>query len=444
MNELTLVGNGTVFTLGKDGKVIPNGGVLFEGGVIREVGPTDALKAKAKQFIDARGRLIMPGMICAHHHLYSTFACGLGFKPAKNFVEVLENLWWKLDRALDLEDVYYSALIPIARCISSGTTTILDHHASPNAIKGSLARIGDAVKDAGIRASLCYEVTDRNGPDGAKAGIDENAAWLDRVSRGKDGMLHGLVGVHAAMTVGKETLDACINLTKKFDSGLHIHVSESKFDPEDSMKKWGKRVVQRLKDTGGLGPKTLAVHCIHLDEREIDLLAETKTTVVHNPQSNMNNAVGAALVPKMLEKGIRVCLGTDGMTSNMFEEARASLFIRHHVAQDPAAGFMDTVKMAFENNAAVASAYFGKKLGVLEKGAAADLIVVDHIPFTPATPDNVYGQILFGAAAERVLTTVCDGKVLMRDGRLLSLDMEQVTKQAGERTPRTWQRFQKL
>jgi putative selenium metabolism protein SsnA len=440
MAETLLIGNGTVFTLGPEGRVIPNGGVLIEGDTIVDVGPSEALAKQADQVIDAQGRLIMPGLICAHHHLYSTFACGIAGEPAHNFVEVLEKLWWKLDRALDLEDVYYSALIPLARCIRSGTTTIIDHHASPNAIAGSLGRIGDAVTEAGIRASLCYEVTDRNGLDGAKAGLEESAAWLERCGSG--GMLHGLVGIHAAMTVGEETLKSCVELARKYDTGLHIHVAEAQADQDDSLSKYGKRVIARLDDVGGLGPKTLAIHCVHVDDDEIDRLVKSGTVVVHNPQSNMNNAVGCAAVPQLLERGIPVCLGTDGMTSNMLEEARASLFIRHHVADDPATGFGETVQMLFENNAALATACFGKRLGVLEKGAAADVIVMDYTPFTPATADNVYGHLLFGAAAERVDTTVCAGKVLMRDGKLETLDVARFAREALDRTPKTWTRFQ--
>ena len=438
-----LVGNGTVFTLDSENQVISDGAVLIEGDTIVAVGPTKTLKDKATDMIDARGRVIMPGLICAHHHLYSTYACGIASEPAGNFVEVLEKLWWKLDRALTLEDVHYSALIPLARCIRSGTTTILDHHASPNAIKGSLSQIADAVGEAGIRASLCYEVTDRNGEDGAAAGMAENEAWLKRCQK-NDSKFHGLVGIHAAMTVSPETLKACVALAKKYDTGLHIHVAEDRADQIHSLKKYGKRVVQRLHGAGGLGPNTMAVHCVHLDDEEVELLRQTDTTVVHNPQSNMNNGVGCADVPEMMEKGIRVCLGTDGMTSNMLDEARASLFVRHHVARDPSVGFGETVKMLFENNTQVASSFFGRKLGVLEEGAAADLIVVDHRPFTPANADNAFGQILFGAAAERVDTTICDGKVLMQDGKLLTLDLDDITKKTLERSPRAWKQFASL
>ncbi len=443
MAKSLLVGNGTVFTLAADCRVIPAGGVLIEGETIRAVGPTAELEPLAGEFIDARGRVIMPGLICAHHHLYSTFACGLSFAPAGDFVEVLENLWWRLDRALDLDDVGWSALIPLVRCIRSGTTTIVDHHASPNAIRGSLAKIGEAVERAGLRASLAYEVTDRNGPEGARAGIEENAAWLERCRDG-DGRRHGLVGVHASFTVGDDTLRACVELARKHDTGLHIHVAESGADQEDSLAKYGRRVVARLAEAGGLGPETIAVHCVHVDESEIALLRETDTVVVHNPQSNMNNAVGCADVPAMLDAGIRVCLGTDGMTSAMLEEARASLFLRHHASGDPAAGFGDTVKMLFENNAAVASSLFGRRLGVLEPGAAADVIVVDHVPFTPASAENVFGHILFGVAAERVDTTICAGRILMRGGELVTLDAEEIAARAGERTATAWERFSQL
>lgn len=440
---MLLVGNGTVFTLGDPGQVIEGGGVLIDGDAIVAIGPTEALRDRAEEEIDAGGRIIMPGLICAHHHLYSTFACGLGAAPSRNFVQVLENLWWKLDRALDLEDVYLSAVFPLARCIRSGTTTILDHHASPAAIGGSLGRIGDAVLEAGIRASLCYEVTDRNGIDGARAGIAENAAWLQNCEAGFN-RLHGLVGVHAAMTVGHETLNTCARLAREHRTGLHIHVAEDAADQEHSLQNYGARVVQRLADAGALGPQTLAVHCIHVDDDEIRLLVDSDTTVVHNPQSNMNNGVGCAAVPTLLERGALVCLGTDGMTSNMLEEARASLFVRHHVERNPSAGWMDTVRMLFVNNAAVASAYFDRTLGVLAPGAAADLIVVDHIPFTPVTPDNVHGHLLFGAAAERVVTTICDGQVLMRDGEIQTLDVAALARRAAARSGATWERFAAL
>jgi putative selenium metabolism protein SsnA len=441
-----LVGNGVVLTLGEDNRVIEDGAVLVEGGRIKEIGSTGALKEKAEgaEFIDARGRTILPGFICAHHHFYSTLCCGLSSKPSKNFVEVLENLWWKLDRALSLDDVELSALIPIARGIRAGTTTILDHHASPHAIRGSLDRIGDAVLRSGIRASLCYEVTDRNGQQGTDEGIAESRAWLERVKADTSGRLHGMVGLHASMTISPETLERCVALAREFGTGLHVHVAEDQADQDDSLKKYDRRVVRRLYEAGGLGPKTLAVHCVHVDDEEIELLRESGTSVVHNPQSNMNNAVGAARVLEMVRRGVRVGLGTDAMTSDMCEEVRAGLFLRHHAERDPSVGFVELAQTLLKANPEIASSFFGTQLGKLVVGGPADLIVSDHIPFTPITPDNVLGHVLFGVAAEPVDTTIVDGRVLMQGKELKTLDWEQISQRAAKLSPETWKRFAEL
>ncbi|MGC4121081.1 MAG: putative aminohydrolase SsnA [Myxococcales bacterium] len=445
-NNQKLLGNGWVVTLGEDNRVIEKGAVLIEGTTVKEIGATDDLKARYPEakFIDAAGRTILPGFICAHHHFYSTFACGLAPKPSANFVEILQNLWWKLDRAITLEDVELSAIIPIARAIRAGTTTVLDHHASPAAIEGSLDVIGKVVKKAGIRASLCYEVTDRNGQEGTDAGIKESKAWLKKAQKDTTGRLHGLVGIHAGMTVSEKTLERCITLAKDFNTGLHIHVAEDKSDEADSEQKYGKRVIKRLFDAGGLGPKSMAIHCIHVDDAEIDLIKQTDTVVVHNPQSNMNNAVGAARIIDMIGKGIRVGLGTDGMTSDMREEVRNALWLRHHEHKDPRVGFCEVAFALLKTNAQIASSFFGKQLGHIAVGAPADLIVSDHIPFTPLTPDNVLGHVIFGVAAEPINTTIVDGKVLMHDKKLKTIDWEAVSERAAKLSPETWKRFAAL
>jgi putative selenium metabolism protein SsnA len=441
-----LVGNGVVLTMGDDNRVIADGAVLIEGGVVKEIGAATSLRADYPgiEFLDAGGRTILPGFICAHHHLYSTFACGLAPKPSANFVEILENLWWRLDRALTLEDVALSALIPIARAIRAGTTTIIDHHASPSAIRGSLGRIGDVVLQAGIRASLCYEVTDRNGRQGAEEGIAENAAWLERAQGDATGRLHGLVGLHAGMTVSHETLGRCVSLMHRMDSGLHVHVAEDAADQADSLQRYGQRVVNRLRAAGGLGRRTLAIHGVHLADEELDILGETETTVIHNPQSNMNNAVGAARVLEMVRRGITVGLGTDGMTSDMKEEVRAALWLRHHEQRDPRVGFLEVAGMLTRANPAIAARLFGKPLGRLAVGAPADLIISDHIPFTPLTPENVLGQLLFGVCAAPVDTTIVDGKVLMRHHELTTLDWGEICARAATVAPALWQRFAAL
>ena len=265
---MLLVGNGTVLTLGQDNKIIPHGGVLIEGAKIREVGLAADLQERFPQaeFIDARGKLIMPGMINTHMHLYSTFARGMDAKskPPKCFRDILEGLWWKLDKQLTLEDVYYSALVPLIDCVKTGTTTIVDHHASPHAITGSLNTLAKAAQEVGVRAAFCYEVSDRDGEHNAQEGIKENADFAAACKSRSDAMVAGLFGLHASLTLSDKTL--ALSREAAQGCGFHVHVAEGIEDLQDSLAKSGLRVVERLNKFGILGPKTIAAHCVHVDD----------------------------------------------------------------------------------------------------------------------------------------------------------------------------------
>jgi len=384
----------------------------------------------------------MPGLINAHHHLYSTFACGIAAPPSKDFMEVLGNLWWRLDRALTLEDVHASALPPLARCIMAGTTTLIDHHASPFAVRGSLPALADAVRESGLRGALCYEVSDRDGPKIAAEGIEENIRWAERCKQhDDDGRFAALFGLHAAFTVGNETLGRAVQAAQAQGIGFHVHVAEDRADQAHSRETYGTRVVNRLADAGVLGAGTIAAHCVHVGEHEQRLLAESETLVVHNPSSNMNNGVGAADLPALLDAGVRVGLGTDGMRGDMLAEANYAMVLQHHRAGDPSAAFGEPLDALLSTNAAFASKLFGRRLGVLEAGAAADLILTDYRPFTPLDDGNLYGHLYFGVAAGRVTDTMVGGRWLMRKGRLLSLDMDAITNLAGEQSRGVWRRF---
>ena len=452
MSDKTVVTNGTVVTLGEPLRVIEDGAVLIDGNLIEKVGPRSEIQAGGVQAdgaladvrtVDARGGIIMPGFINAHMHLYSTFACGIAMKdaPPANFVEILERLWWRLDKALTLEDVRYSALTPLCRCLRSGTTTIIDHHASPSAVRGSLATIAKAAAEVGVRSCLCYELSDRDGPDVARQGIEENVSFIESCRDEPDAMLSALFGLHASMTVSEETLARAVEASRGLETGFHIHTSESRFDPEDSLAKYRKRVVHRLADAGALGDKSICVHCIHLDDAEIDTLRETGTNVVHNPQSNMNNAVGAADVLKMMSRGVLVGLGSDGMTANMLDELRAANLIHKHVAGDPRVAFVEATRMLLGNNAEIASKMFGRSVGVLAPGCVADVIVMDYDPPTPLTADNFLGHLVFGLPASRVRTVIVDGRVRLEDDAVVGIDEHDVAARSRELARAMWGRF---
>ncbi|MEK7327770.1 MAG: putative aminohydrolase SsnA [Chloroflexota bacterium] len=439
-----LITNATLVTWETENRILPGHALKLDGDRIAEIGPSSELAAKYPDVerLDARGQLVMPGNICAHTHFYGAFARGMAIPGdlPKDFPEILERLWWKLDKALTLDDARYSALACLVDAVKHGTTTLIDHHASPNAIDGSLDVIAEAVTQAGLRACLCYEVTDRNGPEGVKAGIAENVRFIKRQTTSDNRQIAATFGLHASLTLSNETLEACRNA---HNGGFHIHVAEHEADEYDSLKKSGTRVVDRLGHFSILGPRTIAAHCVHIDYREAELLRETGTWVTHQPRSNMNNAVGAADVEAMLRAGIKVCLGNDGFSNAMWEEWKAAYFLHKVTSRDPRrAGGYNVAQMAIQNNAALAGMFFPQApIGVIAPGAFADLIFVDYHPTTPLTAGNLPWHIIFGFESSMVTTPLCGGKALMKDRQLLFLDEAEITAKSRELAKRVWERF---
>lgn len=436
-----LIVNALVVTGGDNSKVIPGGAVCYDGAQIVAVGTTadlEKLYPKAKKR-NVNGMVVMPGYICTHHHLYSTMARGMGIPgtPASNFTEILERLWWKVDYALGMEDVKYSALIPLCECIRNGTTTIIDHHAGPSCREGSLDVIADAVKQAGMRASLCYEVSDRNVAGG---GVEENIRFIKRCKKENDPQLSALFGLHASFTVGDKTLERCSSEARALGAGFHTHVAEDKADVDHCQTTYGIGVVERFHKFGVTGDKSIFVHCIHITEKEMDILAQTKTAAVHNPESNMNNAVGVAQVLTMLKKGVLVGLGTDGMASDMPAQMRCAYLLHRLDQRDPRVAFCEAPQLLLQNNRAIANRHFSVKLGELAAGCAADIIVVDYIPPTPFGTDNFLGHLIFGMVDATVDTTIASGKVLMEGKKITALDEQSIAARSRELAPQMWAR----
>jgi putative selenium metabolism protein SsnA len=444
-----LITHGRIATFGANPQVIEDGAIRLADDQIIAVGPTAELRARypeAEQ-LDAKGQLIMPGSICAHTHFYGAFARGMAIPgaPAKNFIEILQKLWWRLDRALDEDSIRLSALVCLVDAIRNGTTTLIDHHASPNLIDGSLDICADAIVQSGLRVCECYEVTDRNGPEGAAAGIAENVRFAKKLAAQPNPLLAASFGLHASFTVGLPTLDRCVAEVQALGLGFHIHVAEDNADEIDSETKYGQRVGEHLKARGVLGEKTLSAHCVHVNQTEINLLAKTNTKVSHQPRSNMNNAVGTTPVQKMLDAGVCVGLGNDGFSNNMYSEMKAAYLVHKSAAGDPRAIAGDTVtRLAYENNARIASLFWPRPTGVIEPGAYADLVFLDYAPYTPLTAGNLPWQIIFGIDGTHVTTTIVGGKVLMRDRVLLTLDEERIAAHAREIAPQVWQRFEEI
>ena len=442
---MILIGNGKVVTRDDDNLFLENGAVAIDGKTIKKVGETAALRAKYPdaEFLDAKGKLIMPGFINAHMHYYSTFARGisLGGKPATTFGEVLSGLWWRLDKQLTLDDVYYSCIGPMIDEVRSGVTSVIDHHASPFAVTGSLFKIAEAAKLFGIRSNLCYETSDRDGEQIAEAGIKENVDFAKYCKSQNDDMLTALFGMHAQMTISEKTLAKCIDAAAGEGIGFHIHAAEGIEDVIDAIAKHGLRVVERLHKHGVLSKKSIAVHCIHVTDEEIEMLKESAVAVVHNPQSNMGNAVGVSPVLDFLKRGVLVGMGTDGYSADVLDSYKTAAIIHKHAKGIPSVAWDEPPVMLFENNRTIMKRFIKGKIGIIAPDALADIIIVDYKGPTPVNADTINSHILFGITGRHVDTTVINGKIVMKDRVLLNIDEEALMAKSREQAEKLWKRI---
>ncbi|MEK6304468.1 MAG: putative aminohydrolase SsnA [Acidobacteriota bacterium] len=440
--------SGTIVTL--DPPLVESGDLRVENGHVIERASQLAAR-EGEEIIHLNGKLLMPGMVCGHTHLYSAFARGMPPPPRAplNFAEILELVWWRLDRALDEETIYWSAVAGAMDAVRAGTTCLFDHHASPSFIGGSLKIVREAIQKVGLRAVLCYEVTDRGGTRKRDEGVEENRSLLkslnglvvqtpESLPSGRNHPLfRGMVGAHASFTLSDRSLEACAALMREFDAGLHIHVAEDAFDVEDAREKYGTGVVERLASHGALNSKTILAHGTHLDDREIELAREAGVWFAHNPRSNMNNRVGYAPVAKF---GDRVVLGTDGIGGDMFEEARMAFF----KGRDAQTGFEanDWLRV-LANNQRMASEHFGADLGGLRAGSAADLIVLDYDSPTPLATENLAWHLVFGLTSASVESVMVAGRFIVRD-RVSALDHEDIYAEARKASEKLWAKLREL
>lgn len=438
---MLVIGNGKLFTRNDEMPFVENGAVAIEGTKIAAVGETEVIKKQYgdAEFIDAKGGVIMPAFINTHEHIYSAMARGLsikGYNP-KGFLDILDGQWWTIDRHLTLEQTKYSAVETLISCIRNGVTTVFDHHASFGQIGGSLFTIADVAKELGVRACLCYEISDRDGMDKARESVMENAEFIRYALKDDTDMIAGMMGMHAQFTISDATMDLAA-ANKPDEVGYHIHVAEGIEDLHDCLKKYGKRIVDRLMDFNILGEKTLLGHCIYINPHEMDLIKDTNTMVVHNPESNMGNACGCPPTMELVHRGILTGLGTDGYTHDMIESYKVANVLHKHHLCDANAAWGEVPKMLFENNAAIANRYFKTPLGVLKEGAAGDVIVVDYNPPTQLDASNINGHILFGMTGRDVVTTVANGRVLMKDREIKVIDVEEAMAKCREESAKLW------
>ncbi len=428
MTKALLIEHGQLVTGGVAPEIVENGSILIRDGVIEQVAPGTQERREMKEnhqgdVLDAANRIVMPGFINAHMHCYSLFARGLGpVAPTTGFQQVLEHLWWPLDETLTREDIYLSALVSLKDSIRRGVTTVIDHHESQNAQPGALDALAKAFRETGVRGCLSLGVSNRRGR--GKEGLEENRRFLETCATDAAGprLLSGAMGLHALFTVNQDTLEACIRQANEMGVGLHVHLAEAEEDQQRNLEQYGMTAAARLYQAGGSGPRTLAAHGVHASLADLDLLASTRTCLVHNPCSNMNNAVGVAPLEAMLERGLTVGLGTDGMSPTPVDDVMTAYLLQALKQGKPLHFMVPACRMLLEHNPQIARRLCGVHLGVLEPGARADITILDYDPPTPFTTESFPGHFMFGLRQAPVHCTIVEGRILMHNGQFTQLD----------------------
>ena len=393
---------------------IENGYVVFDEKIV-EVGKMSDFKNKGYQVIDGKGQLLLPNFVCNHAHIYSIFARGMSlpFNP-HNFLEILEQMWWKMDAKIDNETTYYSGICAGKEFIENGVTTIIDHHASGTDITKSLTMLKKSLVDTlGLRAILCFETSDRYPV--AKC-IKENINFMNK---NKTDHIAGLFGMHASMTLNNKTL---VSISKQLKDGpIHIHVAESKMDVEDSYEKYGCSIMERLEKHNLVNPNSLIVHGVAISDKELDIVKKHNAYMVVNTTSNMNNAVGLPNINKYLEHGIKVLVGNDGLSSNMANEYNNAYYSMHLLNESPTAMGLGQILDMINNSYDYAGKMLGIKLGKIKKDYEADFMLLPYQPFTVMDKTNAFGHLFFGIyPALKPNDVYASGKCLLKNRQLVS------------------------
>lgn len=443
MNQI-VIENTTVIQTMAPCEVANQVDIVVEGGKIIDVGVNAAGGYPLAKRFDGSGKIVIPGMVCAHHHYYSGLSRGMLVKAGKqtDFIEVLKQWWWRLDRALDEEACFYSSLICSIDAIASGTTSCIDHHASPSYISGSLETIASGMRSVGIRGLTCYETTDRNrGLAELKEGVAENIAFAKSIDQkkkqGELPLVEAMIGGHAPFTISDEGLSLMAAASSETGRGIHLHVAEDAYDAVWSHHRYGTDIADRLEKFGLLSPKSLLVHGLYLSRHEIDLINSHRVFVAHNSRSNMNNRVGYC---SLLQHIDNLVLGTDGCGSNMFEEIKMAFF--KHRDQGGTWWPADFLNVLARGNE-ILELYFGKRFGRIEAGYSADLTILDYHSPTPLVADNVGSHVVWGMSSNAVDSVMVDGRLVM-EHRCFPFDVAQIYAKAAEVAKRVWKRVDEI
>jgi len=427
-------------------RILEDHAVAIEQGKVVEIGKTIDLQKKhgTAEVLDASGRIVMPGIVCSHSHLYGMLLRGAALKitPPSDFTQILQRVWWPVDEAMNFEDAYAGALVASVEFAKSGVTTFADTYSGPNSISGVLDYIARAVEEVGIRGFVAFEATERHSKDEGAKGVEENVRFAEKMHSKPESKARPLFSIHASFTVSDDLIKRVKALAVRYHVPITIHASEGFGDLHHNLENYGKRTVERLRDVGLLGSDVVLAHCVNLDENEINTVAQTSTGIAHNPMSNMLNAVGVAPLLRMLEKGINVGLGNDGYIFDMFENMRAAYLLHRVHHKNPNAIDPYTIlEMATVNGARLYG--MEKEYGSIEPGKKADLIIIKpSILPTPLNASSVVGHLVNTVDGDDVETVLVNGRVIVKDKKLLTFDEQKAQSISQAAAAKLWKRLE--
>jgi 5-methylthioadenosine/S-adenosylhomocysteine deaminase len=440
-----LIENGIIVTMDNDRNILERHSLAIERGRVIEIGKSEYIQKQHPNVpsVDATGHIVLPGLVCSHSHLYGMLLRGAPLKvtPPSDLTQILQRIWWPVDEALTYEDAYASGLVAAGEFAKSGVTMFADTYSGPNSISGVLDKISEAVESVGIRGFIAFEATQRHSKDEGFSGVKENMRFAETISRKPDSKTRPLFSIHASFTVTDELIREVKRLAERFHSPITIHASEGLGDLHHNLENYGKRTIERLSDVGLLGPNVVLAHCVHVNSKEIDLIANTRTGVAHNPMSNMLNAVGVSPVKQMLAQKVTVGIGNDGYIFDMFENMRAAFLLHRVNDRDPNAIDPYTVlEMATINGARLYG--MEKEVGSIEIGKRADIILIKPsiIP-TPLTVDTVISHIINTVDGDDVEHVFVEGQQVVRNKRLVLFDEQKAQEISQKAAANLWNRL---
>ena len=420
-------------------EIINNVDIVIDNNVIINVAQNASTNYKAETEIDLSGKYVSPGLVCAHNHLYSMLSRGItaSIRPSNDFISILKNLWWKLDRSLDEEAVYYSGITGAIEAIKSGCTSVFDHHSSPLFIKGSLNTLRQYFFKTGLRGVLAYEISDRDGIKKMMESVRESIEFINSVNEQKGSTVEAAIGAHASFTLSDNSLSLISDALNNTDKGLHIHAGEDAFDTSHSHFTHSKDIIKRFDDFNLINNKTIIAHGVHLTKDDVEIINRHDAFIVHNPRSNMNNNVGYL---NHLNSINNVGLGTDGIGSDMLEELKFAYFRNkesNYKLRDE-----DFLRLLHSGNILL-NRYFHNKFGKVAKDFIADLVVWDYPSPTPFTSENITGHLVYGFSSKYVESVIINGEFVYKN-RELPFEINGIYQEAQKAAINLWQRIDKL